>query len=85
MAISFKRASGYMKTSAAGSQSKEIFTLPQRCRPSAWMDMTPISDTYLGYDLTIDVEETGVVSATVNSSRALASYGFPNTTAFFFV
>lgn len=49
------------------------------------MDMTPISDTYLGYDLTIDVEETDVVSATVNSSRALASYGFPNTTAFFSV
>lgn len=47
--------------------------------------MCPFNDIDLGHELIIDIEKTGEVTATVNCSKAMASYGFPNTTAFFLV
>lgn len=79
------RTSGYMKTDTAGSQSSKLCTLDSSYRPSAYISMSPIVDIDLGYELVVGIENTGEVTATVNYSRAMASYGFPNTTAFFFV
>ena len=79
------RATGYMKTSAAGSQSKKLCTLANSYRPSAYISMSPIVDIDLGYELVVGIEKTGEVTATVNCSKAMANYGFPNTTAFFLV
>lgn len=79
------RTTGYMKTSAAGSQSKKLCTLANSYRPSAYISMSPIVDIDLGYELIVGIEKTGEVTATVNCSKAMASYGFPNTTAFFLV
>lgn len=79
------RATGYMKTSAAGSQSKKLCTLANSYRPSAYISMSPIVDIDLGYELVVGIEKTGEVTATVSCSKAMASYGFPNTTAFFLV
>ena len=83
--VSTVRTTGYMKTSAAGSQSKKICTLASGYRPSAYISMSPIVDIDLGYELVVGIEKTGEVTATVNYSKAMASYGFPNTTAFFLV
>ena len=83
--VSTVRATGYMKTSAAGSQSKKICTLASSYRPSAYISVSPIVDLDLGYELVVGIEKTGEVTATVNYSKAMASYGFPNTTAFFLV
>ena len=79
------RTTGYMKTSAAGSQSKKLCTLASGYRPSAYISMSPIVDIDLGYELVVGIEKTGEVTAVVNCSKAIASYGFPNTTAFFLV
>lgn len=83
--VSTVRTTGYMKTSAAGSQSKKICTLASSYRPSAYISMSPIVDIDLGYELVVGIEKMGEVTATVNYSKAMASYGFPNTTAFFLV
>lgn len=74
-----------MKTSAAGSQSKKLCTLASKYRPSAFVATTPFSDAELGHSLTIDIDKTGVVTATVTGSKALDSYGFPNAMAVFLV
>ena len=79
------RTTGYMKTSAAGSQSKKLCTLANSYRPSAYISMSPIVDIDLGYELVVGIEKTGEVTAIVNYSKAMSSYGFPNTTAFFLV
>lgn len=47
--------------------------------------MSPIVDIDLGYELVVGIEKTGEVTAIVNYSKAMSSYGFPNTTAFFLV
>lgn len=49
------------------------------------MSMCPFNDIGLGHELIVDIEKTGEVTATVNYSKAMADYGFPNTTAFFLV
>ena len=74
-----------MKTSAAGSQSKKLCTLGSRYRPSEFVATSPFSDAELGHSMTIDIDKTGAVTATVTSSKALASYGFPNAMAVFLV
>lgn len=79
------RTTGYMETSAAESQSKKLCTLANSYRPSAYISMSPIVDIDLGYELVVGIEKTGEVTAIVNCSKAMASYGFPNTTAFFLV
>lgn len=83
--VSTVRTTGYMKTSAAGSQSKKLCTLASGYRPSADISMCPFNDIGLGHELIVDIEKTGEVTATVNCSKAMADYGFPNTTAFFLV
>ena len=60
------RTTGYMKTSAAGSQSEKLCTLASGYRPSAYISMSPIVDIDLGYELVVSIEKTGEVTATVN-------------------
>lgn len=83
--VNTARTTGYMNTSAAGSLSKKLCTLASSYRPSAYLLMSPIADIDLGYELIVGIDKTGEVTATVNCSRAMASYGFPDTTAFFLV
>lgn len=83
--VSTVRTTGYMKTSAAGSQSKKLCTLASGYRPSANMSMCPFNDIGLGHELIVDIDKTGEVTATVNYSKAMEDYGFPNTTAFFLI
>lgn len=83
--VSTVRTTGYMKTSAAGSQSKKLCTLASGYRPSADISMCPFNNIGLGHELIVDIEKTGEVTATVNYSKAMADYGFPNTTAFFLI
>lgn len=83
--VSTVRTTGYMNTSAAGSQSKKLCTLASGYRPSANISMCPFNDIGLGHELIVDIEKTGEVTATVNYSKAMADYGFPNTTAFFLI
>lgn len=80
-----ERASGYMKTASSGSLSKKLCTLAKKYRPNGYISMSPLTDIDLGYQLIIGVESTGEVSAQINCSRAMSSYGFPNTAAFLFL
>ena len=85
LAVSTSRGSGYMKTSTAGSQSKKLCTLESKYRPTASVETSPFSDAELGHSMTIGIDKTGAITATVTSSKALASYGFPNAMAVFLV